>query len=947
MKQVNKNFIYNILYQIFIYLIPLVTVPYISRVLGVTNIGIYSYANSIVSYFMLASLLGINNYGARQVARDREEKVKLSKTFFSIYFLQVILTMVMLVLYLFLVTFFFKEHKPIFYISSLSLLSVAFDISWFFFGLEKFKITISRNIIIKLVSLLFIFFLVKSKNDLWIYTLIMSLATLFSQLYLFFYLRKEVSYQKVSIQEIFSHFRECLILFIPVVAYSIYRIMDKTMLGAISGTYQLGLYENAEKILNIPISFITALGTIMLPHMSKKSKDDFFEKIKYSFSLSFCFTIPMMFGILAVAPSFATIFFGAEFKESGTIMMVLVPSILASAITSVIRTNYLIPQAKDKIYVSSTILGAIINFITNILLIPILGIYGACIGTLLAEFSVMVYQSVSVKEEIPIKEVGKILLPFLIKGIIMYILLVVLSILIKNQVVELVIQLVVAIIIWFLLNQKFILEEFLGIGEGVMKKLEKRMMTKENILSLISILIGIFLLTAVGKLDILPVGYVMAIFFIYAVFDGVFLFLIRREQKLIKVVGYLLVTLLMVVSLTICYYLNQTTTFLNQSFQNASLQYENTYYVVVRKDSSYQKIEDITGKTLSYYKEDVNVDKALQKVRKQVVIMENEYQQMSAIVEDLSKNNIDVLFISDTNYKLMFDVNFQISKDDYKILKKITIQNKEEAPSKTKKDYDKPFHIYIGGVDFTKNNMDLNMILTVNPKSHKVLLTSIPRDYYIEVAGKEGKKDTLSYMGSFGMTTNQKSLEKLFDISIDYYVKFEATGLVKVVDEVGGITYCSEEEYETTHALVIGENDENGEKLTVRKGCQELNGIEALTVARERLAFASGDRQRQKNCQAIMIDIIEKLASANTVTNYNSILNAISDLYETTLEKERITRILKDAFLNKNSWDFKVQSVNGKDARDFVHMTDLKDYVMVPSDETVEKAKEEMNLTVK
>lgn len=948
MKQVNKNFIYNIFYQIFIYLIPLVTIPYISRVLGVTNIGIYSYASSIVSYFMLASLLGINNYGAREVARNREDREKLSKTFFSIYYLQAILTAIMLLIYFIVVLFFLKEYRFILFISSISLVSVAFDINWFFFGLEKFKITISRNIVIKLVSLVFIFLFVKSKNDLWIYTLIMSLTTLLSQLYLFLYLKKEISYQKVSIHDVFSHFRECLVLFIPVIAYSIYRIMDKTMLGAISGTYFLGLYENAEKVLNIPISFITALGTIMLPHMSKKSKEDLVEKIKYSFSLSFCFTIPMMFGILAVAPSFAIIFFGREFAESGTIMMVLVPSILASAITSVIRTNYLIPQAKDKIYVSSTILGAIINFTSNLILIPIFGVYGACIGTLLAEFSVMVYQLISVKKELPIKEIRKILLPYLIKGIIMYILLVVLSILIKNIMIKLIIQIGIAILVWIILNNQFIFQEFLGMDDDKMKERLKRFLTVENIISLLSILIGIFLLTIIDSLDIIPVGYLIGILFIYMVLDGILLFLIRRNQKVIKILGYFFLTIFMIFCLTISYYLYKTNTFLDNSFENASLTYENTYYVVVRKDSNYRDLWSMKGQNVSYYHQDLNIDKAIEKAQKNIRFTKQEYQEMRLIVEDLASKKIDFLLMSDTNYKLMLDANFNISKEDYEILWEFTISSKEDRKSVKKKESSRDFfHVYIGGVDFTKNNMDLNMILTVNPKKHKVLLTSIPRDYYIDVAGFPGKKDTLSYMGSLGITTNKKSLENLFGISIDYYLKFEAAGLVKLVDEVGGIHYCSEEEYETTHALVVSENDEGGKKLTVKKGCQDLNGIETLTVARERLAFASGDRQRQKNCQAIIIDIIEKLGTTNTITNYNSILSAISDLYETTLEKEIIRGIIKDVVRNKTSWEFKVQSVNGSDARDFVHMTDLKDYVMYPNNETVEKAKEEINSILK
>ena len=948
MKQVNKNFIYNLFYQIFLYLIPLITIPYISRVLGVTNIGIYSYANSIVSYFMLASLLGINSYGVREVAQKKEDKEELSKTFLSIYSLQLILTSIMLFLYLIFIFFFLKKYQIILLLNGINLLSVAFDINWFFFGIEKFKITIRRNIIIKLVSLFFIFFLVKGVNDLWIYTLIMSLSTLISQLYLFFYLKREISYQKVGKEDVLSHLRPCLILFVPVVAYSIYRIMDKTMLGAISGTYSLGLYENAEKVLNIPISFITALGTIMLPHMSTKNNENKTSKMMYSFSLSFCIILPMMFGIFAVGRDFATIFFGKDFMESGTILMVLAPTILASILTNVIRTNYLIPQKKDNIYVSSTILGAIINLISNLLFIPIYGVYGACIGTLLAEFGVMTYQLIKVRKELPLKEILKNLFSYFIKGILLYILLVGISIFIKNRMVRFIVEIVVAVIFWMIINKKFLLDEILGIGDDIMKKKLKKMITIENILFLASIFIVIYFMVSIYRLMILPIGYFVGILFIYLVLVSVILFFLKKGKKLGKIVSSLFLLLLMGCFLLLSYYLEKTNTFLDHSFQNASLKYETTYYVVARRDLNYQNVNSISGKVLSYYEQDGNVSKAFQKVGKYIDFTKEEYQQMSRLVEALSNKKIDCFLMSDTNYQLMFDVDFRIKKEDYQILWKFSISNKEDTKTqKEHKESKEPFHIYIGGVDFTQNNMDLNMILTINPEKHKVLLTSIPRDYYIDVSGYPEKKDTLSYMGTFGITMNQKSLEDLFGISIDYYLKFETTGLVKLVDELGGIDYCSEDTYETTHSLVLDDNDKNGKKLTVKKGCQKLNGIETLTVARERLAFSTGDRQRQKNCQAILVDIIEKLGTTNTMINYNKILNAISDLYETTLEKERMIEIIRDVIRKKTSWDFKVQSVNGEDGRDVVHRTDLKDYVMYPSNQTIEKAKEEIKITLK
>lgn len=466
MKQKNKNFLYNIVYQLFIFIIPMVITPYISRILGADNIGTYSYSYSIVYYFMLATLLGINNYGSRNIARLNKDKEKMSEEFCSIYYLQLIIGVIMLVVYNMVVLLFINNNKYIFILQNIFLISAILDINWFYFGIEKFKITISRNIIIKLFSFILIFIFVKESTDLWKYTLIMSISTLISQLYLWFLLKKyNIKMKKLSLKRIWINFKPCLILFIPVIAYSIYRVMDKTMLGAISGMTQLGYYENAEKVINIPISIITALGTVMLPYMSKIDSEDkeiFDKNISESFKLCFVFVMPMIFGLLAIAKDFSIIFFGTEFADSGNIIKLLLPTILFSSVANVIRTNYLIPKKQDRTYVISTILGAILNFVFNIILIPKYGYYGACIGTIIAEFSVMLYQVIKVKKEIDFKNILKILLNCLIKSMVMFIIIIIIGLFIKDMSYRIITQVIVACLIYFILNYKYIIHDFLG-----------------------------------------------------------------------------------------------------------------------------------------------------------------------------------------------------------------------------------------------------------------------------------------------------------------------------------------------------------------------------------------------------------------------------------------------------------------------------------------------------
>lgn len=463
MKQVNKNFLYNVIYQILIYIIPLISVPYVSRILGANNIGIYSYTYSIVYYFMLAAMLGINNYGSRVIAKCKDDIKKRSYQFWSIYLLQFILSVIMLIVYSIITFFGNYDYKIIRLIQIFHLLSVLFDINWFYFGLEKFKLTISRNIIIKVLSLFLIFIFVKDSEDLWKYTFIMSFTTLLSQLYLWLHLYKDIEKVKVKIKDIFSHLKKCLILFIPVISYSIYRVMDKTMLGAMSGTLELGYYDNAEKIIHIPISFVTALGTVMIPYMSKNSdnsNDEFFEKIIQSFKLCFFFTIPMVFGLIAIGNDFAVLFFGKEFYKSGILIQTLAISIIFTSVANVIRTNYLIPLEKDKIYVKSTLLGAIFNLSINIVFIPKLGAIGAVVGTIIAEFTVMLLQIVLTYKEIKYKVILRECFGFLLKGLLMFIIILPLGIFIKNKTFLVICQIIVAVVIYVLLNYRYIIYDF-------------------------------------------------------------------------------------------------------------------------------------------------------------------------------------------------------------------------------------------------------------------------------------------------------------------------------------------------------------------------------------------------------------------------------------------------------------------------------------------------------
>lgn len=426
MKSLQKNFLYNVLYQILLVILPLITAPYISRTLGATAVGVYSYTYSVAYYFLLIAMLGIGNHGNRSIAAVRDDRKKLNKMFSSIYSLQVITFSIAILAYAIYLVLFVKDNRLIVLLQLIYVTSGLFDIGWLFFGLEQFKLTVARNTLIKISTVVLMFVFVHKPSDLWKYTLIMSAGTLFSQAYLWLYVKKYVSFEKCSVKEITSNIKPVLILFIPVLAYSIYKVMDKIMLGNMSSYDQVGFYNNAEKIINIPMGIITALGTVMLPRMSnivangdKKRVDDY---IRISAKLVTLLSSAIAFGLMGVSSVLAPVFFGDEFIACGEIIRLLSVTVFFIAWANVIRTQYLIPNKRDSIYLTSTMVGAILNLIINWMLIPKYQANGAAFGTIVAEFSVMLVQMVAVKNELPMRKYIMSYSPILINGLIMAVL---------------------------------------------------------------------------------------------------------------------------------------------------------------------------------------------------------------------------------------------------------------------------------------------------------------------------------------------------------------------------------------------------------------------------------------------------------------------------------------------------------------------------------------------
>lgn len=460
-NSLKKNIAYNIIYQLIIVLLPLITSPYVSRALGAEMSGIYSFTYSIVYYFMMFGRLGIVNYGNRCVARVRDDKQKLSKTFWSLYIFQFIASIIVIILYITYIFTIEKNNTLILLIHLTVLVSNMLDITWFFFGIEDFKLALSRNILVRIITFVAILIFVKKPQDLWIYTFIMGGSTLIGQIIVWPFLKNRINFVRPTSKEVLVHLKPNLILFIPSIAISVFQIMDKIMLGYITKVSEVGYYEYAEKIISIPKAVITALGTAMLPRMSNLFAKKEEEKSKiYIRNTMFYVSIissALSFGLMSVANVFAPVYWGKEFTASGMLIVVLAPSIIFSVIGNVIRTQYLIPKSRDKEYVISLVMGAIVNFIGNIILIPKYGAIGASINTVLAEIVMTGIQLFVVRNEINLKEFLNDGISFYIIGLCMFLILTYISKFMSISIISLIILIILGIIIYITFSVIYIL----------------------------------------------------------------------------------------------------------------------------------------------------------------------------------------------------------------------------------------------------------------------------------------------------------------------------------------------------------------------------------------------------------------------------------------------------------------------------------------------------------
>lgn len=424
--QVVKNFLYNLSYQLLVILLPLITIPYVSNVLGAEGIGDYAFTFANTQYFVIFGMVGIALYGNRQIAYVREDKKKLKNTFYSIYLLQLIMTSISLLMFLLFILMFEQgRYKTLYMVQGLYIVAAMVDISWLFMGLEEFKKTVLRNTMVKLVAFVSIFIFIKDSNDIVSYCMILALSALMGNLTFWFYIPKRIGRKGIKVKRLNIHLKSSLALFVPQIAIQIYLLLDRTLLGIITDNIQVGYYENAQKIVKITLIIATSIGTIMMPKIANTVANGDMKKVKHYIQNSFFFvsalSIPLMFGLMGIANELSPWFFTDKFNGIEKLIKVSSVIILAISWSNVMGIQLLVPLNRTKQFTISVTLGAVINFTLNLFLLKTFGAMGACISTIVAEFTVTLTQFYFVRDFIkPIKLIKQVLI-FIPAGLIMYI----------------------------------------------------------------------------------------------------------------------------------------------------------------------------------------------------------------------------------------------------------------------------------------------------------------------------------------------------------------------------------------------------------------------------------------------------------------------------------------------------------------------------------------------
>lgn len=423
-KKITKNYIYNLIQQVLLVISPVITIPFLSRSLGAEGVGQYSYAFALTNYFTLVATLGCDVYGRREISYVKDSIEERSRKFWSIQIIKTVCTFFVIIAYL--IFSYYNSNKVLLYILIFHLINVPLNISWFYQGIEKFKKITIRSFILKIAELLFVIFFIHKPSDLILYVFGSSFINFLAFFWFWVGIKEDVKFIPIKNIDVKKDLKECIVFFLPSIATSIYTLLDKTMLGILTGNYaENGYYEQAQKINIVLLRVVLALGVVLLPQIAnafKKGDNKAIGKfINKSGQYVFFVAFPIAFGLLCISDIFVPWFFGEGFNEVSNLLKISGFILIIQGIDDVLGMQYLVSVGKQKEYIISLFAGAGINFICNLILIPKFVALGAIFASFIGECAIVLVQVAFVRKEIDVKKLFKQARKYVIASIAMLI----------------------------------------------------------------------------------------------------------------------------------------------------------------------------------------------------------------------------------------------------------------------------------------------------------------------------------------------------------------------------------------------------------------------------------------------------------------------------------------------------------------------------------------------
>lgn len=437
-KKIIQNYLYSLTYQVLTVLVPLITTPYISRILTSSEVGLYDYSLTICTYFMFLASAGIPTLAQREVALNDKN---LSEYFSYYYLFRLTLTIIICGIY-YIVSVLLFDNKLLFLVQGIGLLASGFDISWYYAGQENFKTITNRNILFKVASVIFLFAFVRGKNALIFYALSITVPNLIGNLLLFWKLDVKVVRMHVTLNYIVGTLKKSVTLLIPSLVLQLYAIVDKTILGALSTMSELGYYSQVFKIVNLLALTSSTFGTVIFPQMVRthnKSKEEMCKLTSRSLDVIIHLFLLPVFGIAACADVFSEWFYGNNYVGIDQLLILAMPIIIFKALNYITANQAMVASNREKELVRVICVGTVLNCVLDILLVKPYGAKGAIVATIVSEFIILIVSVVSFKnKEGNIRIINKNCVRATIAAIVVYIVISILKpvILVDNMVAK-------------------------------------------------------------------------------------------------------------------------------------------------------------------------------------------------------------------------------------------------------------------------------------------------------------------------------------------------------------------------------------------------------------------------------------------------------------------------------------------------------------------------------